>query len=189
TPASGTPGGTVTFVEGATPLATATLSGGVATFTSSTLSVGSHVVQATYAGDASFTGSSGTTSQSVDTTSTTTTLISSSASTTYGDSVTFTATVAGPGGTPSGTIVFFVDGANAGSVDLDASGTATLTTAALGAGTRTISATYGGDQSYSTSDATPIAQSIARRTSTTSLVSSKNPGTYAQSVTFTATVA
>lgn len=46
--------GTVTFTEGANILGTGTLSSGVATFSTSSLPVGSHVISATYGGDANF---------------------------------------------------------------------------------------------------------------------------------------
>ncbi|MFE2750328.1 Ig-like domain repeat protein, partial [Streptomyces scopuliridis] len=46
TSSSGTPTGTVSFFDGATLLGTGTLSGGVATFTTSALSVGSHPLTA-----------------------------------------------------------------------------------------------------------------------------------------------
>lgn len=55
--ASGTPTGTVSFLDGSTILGSVTLSGGVATFTTSTLSVGSHSLTATYSGNSSFSGS------------------------------------------------------------------------------------------------------------------------------------
>lgn len=47
----GTPTGTVAFREGTTTLGSGTLSGGVATFTTSGLSVGTHSITATYGGD------------------------------------------------------------------------------------------------------------------------------------------
>ena len=54
---AGTPGGTVTFPDGATRLATVPLDGsGTATFTTSALSLGSHSITATYSGDADFLG-------------------------------------------------------------------------------------------------------------------------------------
>jgi len=50
-----TPTGTVTFLDGATPIGTGTLSAsGVATLTLSTLAAGSHSITASYAGDANF---------------------------------------------------------------------------------------------------------------------------------------
>ena len=54
---AGTPGGTVTFADGATRLATVPLDGsGTATFTTSRISLGSHSITATYSGDADFLG-------------------------------------------------------------------------------------------------------------------------------------
>ena len=49
--------GTVTFKEGTTVLATATLSAGLATFATSTLAVANHLLTATYGGDTTITGS------------------------------------------------------------------------------------------------------------------------------------
>jgi large repetitive protein len=62
---SGTVKGSVTFYDGTTILKTASLSGGVAKFTTSTLTVGGHTITATYNGDANFTGSSASLTQTV----------------------------------------------------------------------------------------------------------------------------
>jgi hypothetical protein len=53
----GTPSGTVTFNDGTTVLGMASLSGGRATFTSSTLMTGMHSITAVYSGDTVFMGS------------------------------------------------------------------------------------------------------------------------------------
>ena len=45
------PGGTVTFFDGATQIGASTVSGGVASFTTSSLTVGSHSITAKYSGD------------------------------------------------------------------------------------------------------------------------------------------
>ena len=56
--ASGTPTGTVNFKEGVTTLGSGTLNGsGVATFSTSALAAGSHVITAEYVGDTNFSGS------------------------------------------------------------------------------------------------------------------------------------
>lgn len=57
---SGTPTGTVTIKDGSTTLATQSLVNGQATFTTSSLSVGSHSITATYSGDTNFQGSTST---------------------------------------------------------------------------------------------------------------------------------
>jgi hypothetical protein len=65
--AAGTPSGTVTFADGATPLGTVPLdSSGKASLTTTGLAIGSHSITATYSGDAgSFTTQSGPAPESV----------------------------------------------------------------------------------------------------------------------------
>jgi len=53
-PAAGTPTGTVTFKDGAATLGTGTLSGTTATFSTTSLAVGSHSITAVFAGDTNF---------------------------------------------------------------------------------------------------------------------------------------
>src|SRR5207302_6439180 len=94
-PGAGTPTGTVTFKDGATTLGTGTLSSGTATFATSTLSVAAHSITAVYGGDTNFTGStSSALTQTVNKPGTTTALSSSANPSAFGQSVTFTATVA-----------------------------------------------------------------------------------------------
>jgi len=52
--ATGIPTGTVTFLDGATQLGASTLSGGVATLSTSSLALGTHSITATYNGDGNF---------------------------------------------------------------------------------------------------------------------------------------
>jgi hypothetical protein len=80
---------------------------GVARLTTSGLDVGSHVISATYAGDTSFAGSSsGTLAQLVDLRGVMITLTASPSPSIYGQPVTFTATAAGSGEAPTGTVTF-----------------------------------------------------------------------------------
>ncbi|WP_030356027.1 Ig-like domain-containing protein, partial [Streptomyces scopuliridis] len=122
-PGAGTPTGTVSFFDGATLLGTATLSGGVATFSVSTLGIGSHSLTAVYNGSPNFTGSTSPVDiQTVTQAATTTMLTSAPDPSVFGQAKTLTATVTPvpPGaGTPTGTVSFF-DGATL-------LGTATLT--------------------------------------------------------------
>jgi hypothetical protein len=62
---SGEVKGSVTFYDGTTVLKTMALSGGVAKFTTSTLTLGAHTIAATYNGSTSFTGSSASVTQTV----------------------------------------------------------------------------------------------------------------------------
>ena len=97
-PGSGTPPGTVTFMDGTNPIDTGTLTivngSDVATFATAALAVGSHSITAVYGGDGSFlTSTSATLSQRVDQASTVTTVRSSANPSVVNQSVTFGATV------------------------------------------------------------------------------------------------
>ncbi len=56
-PASSTPTGTVTFLDGANVIGTAPVTGGAATMTTSTLAIGNHSLVASYGGDSTYSGS------------------------------------------------------------------------------------------------------------------------------------
>ena len=77
-------------------------------------------------------------------TPTTTTVTSSQNPSTYGQAVTFTATVAQASGSaiPTGSVVFTIDGAGQPPATLNGSGQATYTTSTLTAGSHTVSAAY-----------------------------------------------
>ncbi len=185
----GTPTGTVSFYDGTTLLGTGTLSGGVATYSTSALGIGSHSMTAVYGGDTNFLGStSGALSQVVNQASTTTGLSSSQNPSNYGQTVTFTAKVAGQyGGTPTGTVSFY-DGTKLLGTGTLNSGVATYSTSALSGGSHSMTAVYGGDTNFLGSTSGVLKQWVKRTATTTSLASSKNPSKYGQTVTFTATV-
>jgi hypothetical protein len=118
-------------------------------------------------------------------TSTTTMVTSSLANSTFGQSVTFTASVSPSAAT--GAVQFFDGGASLGTVPLSG-GSASLTTASLTAGSHSITASYGGDATFAGSTSSPITQTVNQASTTTALASSLNPSSSGQSVTFTATV-
>ncbi len=121
-------------------------------------------------------------------TGTTTTLVSSLNPSTYGQAVTFTATVKSKStGTPTGTVTFKNGTVTLGTATLSA-GVAKFTTATLAAGTHSVTAVYGGSATFTTSTSTAVSQVVNKASTTTTLVSSLNPSTHGQSVTFTATV-
>jgi len=123
-------------------------------------------------------------------TPTTTALTSSPNPSISGQSVIFTATVSPSAAT--GTVTFKEGTTTIGSSALS-NGFATLSTSSLAAGvTHSITASYGGNTSYSSSVSAVLLQAVNNSTSktntTTSLASSLNPSSSGQTVTFTATV-
>jgi hypothetical protein len=170
TPAAGTgtPTGTITFTLDGTaePPVPLEVVNGVdqATFSISTLAPGEHTMVATYSGDSTFAGSA--TQQASETIkaptqpgnpqATATTVVSSASPSAVGAMVTFTVTVAptNGAGTPTGSVVFTIDGVAQRPVPLGMVGghdQATFSTATLAAGTHTIAAAYNGDASFAAS--------------------------------------
>ena len=125
-----------------------TLTNGVATFTSSTSTVGTHSVKAVYTPDSTnFIASNGSVSQVVSKGTlgqnglANITLTSAPNPSGYGQLVTFTATV------PSGATgtVQFLDGATVLGSGTISGTTATFTTSTLAVGTHSVTAVYSGD--------------------------------------------
>ena len=105
---SGSPSGAVTFSAGGNPLGSGPISSGVATFSTTALISGTHVITAAYSGDSAFNASTSTAlTLTVNATSkakTTTTLTVAPKPLIVGQPQVFTVTVTGPGGTPTGTV-------------------------------------------------------------------------------------
>ena len=80
---------------------------------------------------------------------TTTTVVSSANPSTFGGSVSFTATVTSAGGTPTGTVQFVIDGVNSGvPVSLSGGSATSPAITTLSPGQHTITAVYGGDTDF-----------------------------------------
>lgn len=194
-PGAGTPTGVVQFLDGGSPIGSGTLSGGVATFATSALAVGSHTITTSYGGDTDFNGSTGSLTgnpQIVNKANTATAVTSSVNPSVFGQSVTFTASVlaAAPGaGTPTGTVMFLDGGSPIGSGTI-IGGVATFATSALAVGSHTITTSYVGDGNFNGSAGalTGNPQVVNKGNTTTTVTSSANPQTAGQPVTFTATV-
>jgi hypothetical protein len=184
------PAGTATFKDGSTTLATVTLSSGTATYTTSALSVGSHSIKFTYNGNKNYNShTSSALTQTVNQASTTTAISSSANPSSFGQTVTFTATVtASTSGTPTGTVTFKDGGTTLGTGTLNSSGQATFATSSLAVGSHSITAVYGGDSNHLGSTSPVLTQTVNQAATTTGLTSSLNPSTFGQKVTFTATV-
>ena len=184
------PTGTVTFKDGPNTIGTGTLAGGVATMTTSSFTVGSHLLTVVYPGDGNFNGgTSAPYNHQVGVASTGTTLTQDSTTTTYGQAVLFTASVTSTGGTPTG-LVTFRDGIDAiGSGTLNGAGVATLSISTLPAGAHpSITAVYNGDANNSSSTSNAVSHTVLKADTTTTVTSSVNPTVFGQSTTFTAQV-
>jgi hypothetical protein len=193
---SGTPTGSVTILDGQTQLITMALKASSASFTTSTLALGSHALSVAYAGDATYAAS---TSNSVTVTvatpskvGTTTMLNASATQVSSGASVSFTANIAPASGSasPTGTVTFLDGQTQIGTAGV-ASKAAQFSTSSLAAGTHSITASYGGDGNFtgSTSSAVSVTVSTTPQadytlTSATSLtVAAGKSGTLALTVT------
>jgi streptogramin lyase len=187
-PATGTPTGSVSVSDGGSD--TCTISSldiaGVGSCQLTPTSVGSKTITATYGGDANFNGNSGTAGLIVNQATSINALASSLNPSTFGQSVTFTATVTGQ--TPTGTVTF-KDGATTmcNAVALTA-GAVTCATSTLSVATHLITAVYSGDTNNTGSSSNTVSQVTGQASSSTVLVSGTNPSTFGQSVTVTATV-
>lgn len=120
----------------------------------------SHVIIATYTGNASFTGSSATLTQTVSLASTGTALSSSLNPSLVGHSVTFSATVTSTSGTPAGIVTFTNNRTPLGTATLNAGGVATITVEFGHTGSHTIVAQYGGSASFAASGSTALTQVV-----------------------------
>jgi hypothetical protein len=189
TPASAS--GTVEFFDGATSLGTAPVSGGTASIGTSSLPVGARSLTAVYGGSALTAGStSAAHAHTVNPAATSTALTSSPNPSVVGESVALTATVSvsPPGaGAPSGTVEFFDGVTSLGSSPVVA-GSATMNTAALAVGARSLTAVYSGDPSFSGSTSAVHGHTVNVASTSTALGSSPNPSVVGQSVALTATV-
>ena len=153
--------GTVQFSDGPSmlggPVVVNSSGGGTAESSVALLGVGSHVITATYSGDANHTSSAGVLTQTVTKANTATAASSSVSSSAAGSTVTFTATVGpvAPGaGQPTGSVEFKDGGVHVAAGDLNGDGKVTATISSPAAGMGSITATYSGDGNFLSSTST-----------------------------------
>ena len=205
-PVAGTlaPAGTVTFRDLSTgailgnniPLVAGAGVSSTASISISSLIVGSHSIRVIYNSDGglndNYLGSQSQILTQVVTKSTTTTELASAPNpSTYGQQVTFTATITGQGtGIPTGIVTFRQGSTDLGTGVLNASAVATFTTSAFqltGGQDQVITAVYAGDGNYNGSSTTTT-QDVNPAPSLTAIVTSGTPSGFGVPVTFTATV-
>ena len=167
-PASGnvTPTGTIAFTVDGVTLAPIAMSGGAATYSTSTLTAGSHSISAMYSGDSTY-ASVNTPSAStlaVGKATSNAALTSSASTSVQAQSVTLTATVTASGSNPPTGSVSFLNGANVlGTAILNGSGVATFTISTLAVGSDSLTAVYAATSNFlaSTSPAVVVTITIA----------------------------
>ncbi len=179
---TGTPTGTVIFYDGATALATVSLNGaGVASLSTSALSVGTHNLSAQYSGDgANVAGTSNLVAEQITQATTITLLSSSSASVPVGTAIVFIATVLDEQGpAPTGSVQF-TDGNGAGApllgvAPLTTNGTAAITISTLAPGLHRIIANYSGDTDDAPSTSAALGQTVQQIATITTLSGDSDP--------------
>ncbi|MCU1323157.1 MAG: repeat containing protein [Acidobacteriaceae bacterium] len=187
----GIPTGTVTFRDGTIPLGQPVQlnAQGVATLSTTSLNVANHTIVATYNADANnSTSDSAPFAQNIQIATTSLQLAGSSNPAVVGVAVTFTATLSGNGGQPTGSIVFS-DGATVlGSRPINGAAPVSFTLSILAVGSHPVTASYAGDAGNSGSNSTTINQEIQQAATTISLLPSQSPTQLGQAVTFTSAV-
>ncbi len=191
-PGSGVPTGSVDFFDGGVLIGSGALNAsGAATLAVSGLTIGTHQITASYAGDSRYLTSGSTEyPQVVSKVVTTSTVTSSTNPANPGATVTFTATVAVTTGLPkpTGSVTFLNGSTILATVALDADGKATFASSTLPIGTNSITVSYPGNVDYAASTSSVLSQVINKVATTTVLTSAPNPSNLGQSVIFTATV-
>jgi hypothetical protein len=183
------PTGSVEFLNGASVMATVALKSGSARYTSTSLPPADNSISAAYQGSSSYSGSTSSPVSQVVMAPTTTTLTSSLNPSEYGQSLTFSASVASSAGAPpDGETVTFKEGTTLLGTGILAGGTATLSLSTLAVGPKKIQATYVGDINYTASTSPTFDQSITKASTSTALTSSLGSSSYQQPVTWRATV-
>jgi hypothetical protein len=189
TPASKQPSGTLTFRDGATVLGRTSLAAGAGSLAVSLLDAGAHALSVAYSGDGDFLGSTSAPlalqvlGVGGGPTPTATALAAGPNPVSFGQAVTFKASVSAVSGTdaPAGS-VYFADesGSVLGSATLDASGHALLTTSRLPPGTHLVRAVYAGGNSFAHSSSETFDLSVERAQASVSAIS--GPGSSAVAV-------
>jgi hypothetical protein len=186
-----TPTGSVIFVDtsnNAATLGTVKLTSGTASLSSSTLAVGTHLIEVTYGGDTNNgSANSNIVTQVVETVDATgSTLVCLPNPAAYAALVTCTDKVASSAGTPTGNVTFYDGTTSLGTVVLSA-GQVTYTTSSLSVGSHTLTAVYAGAGAYQTSTSNTVTEIILSNFTLTATPASHTVYT-GEAATYTVTV-
>jgi YVTN family beta-propeller protein len=194
-----TPTGTVDFRDGGTPITGCTgvaLSSGGATCATTSFTAGTHSLTAVYSGDARYNGAtSPAITQTMTSAGGSLALSTSMNPSRAGAPVTFTATITGSSGTPTGTVDIRDGGTTipgcgglAVASRSPTSSDASCTVTTLAAGSHSITAVYSGDSRYAAATSGTLPQSVTMSSPTFFLGTTANPSRAGSPVTFTAVV-
>ena len=190
---NGIPDGTVSFSDGARSLATVALQNGVAAYSTSALAIGNHSISANYNGNSNWAPSSGSLNQVVNGIGTSTTLTATPNPVYATHSVTLTAQVSGNNGqTPTGSVTFLDGNAQLATASVNAGGSAAATVVFSVASStpHLLTAVYGGDATFNTSNSPVVRETVLINPTSTVLTSIKpNPVTAFHSTTLIAKIA
>lgn len=185
------PTGNVAFSDGASVFGNGAVNGsGIATFTTSALSAGTHAITATYQGDTNTLAvTSNTVTQTINKWSTATMLSSNASSADVGTSVVFTVQVVPTSSSALTGDILLKDGSNLLiTLHPDAQGSASYSTTSLVVGSHSITASYAGDSNNDVSTSAVLTETIHKIATTTVLSSSANPANGGATIRLTATV-
>ena len=142
-------------------------------------------VSASFAGDSQYVANTGSNSFTVNPADTSVALISSVTNPVFGQDISFTATVTGAG-TPTGSVVFYLDGAAQPPSNLSLGVASFFPTDNLTVGSHQLKATYSGNANFNGSDAPNLNLTISKANTSLNLIADINPATRGQDVVFTA---
>lgn len=183
-----TPTGTISLRDGGSVILTQSIAAsGAFSFSTSALAIGSHTLSVAYSGDAENAATASAAITIIIQQAPTATALGVGANPgTFGDPVTFTASVVSDSPSLTGTITFFDGAAALGTVALG-NGTASLTTSSLSFGLHTITAVYNGDTNHAASSSTAVSERIVEP-ATATVSSSINPAVTGVDIAFAASI-
>jgi sugar lactone lactonase YvrE len=185
------PGGAVDFYNGPTLLGSANLNAkGIANYTTSSLAVGTYSLTAAYQGDTSDSSSTSSPALNFSVIQATSSvhLTASAATVAVTMPITFTATVTGKSGTPTGSVAFMAGATTLATAKLNGSGVAVYVTSALPLGQHSITAVYQGDTDVAGATSNAVSVTVTTLATQTTLAASANTVASTQPVALLATV-
>jgi ELWxxDGT repeat protein len=176
---SGTPSGTVDFVDTSTgtDLGSATLSGDLATVTTAALNAGSHVIVVRYGGDSTFLPSNASVIQPVSQATPVFGAMSTTVITDGTPRVALSGSLTSGSLVPTGSVTVTMDSVSQTvSMGADGSFSATFNTASLNVGVHTITLSYGGDPNFTSAAATASLDDTYKVVALFNQTKAKSPG-------------